>query len=106
MHMAIKINDIVTVNTAYIANTLAKQPSNPTLRQTLTSLERLNNTPSTVLDRGWVAKSDNSGTVTYFIRLVPTSTTHIAYRPPQDGPGRGIILYFETLAELEASFQT
>jgi hypothetical protein len=104
--MALKINDITNVNIAYVANTLAKQPSTPTLRQTLASLERLNNASSMVLDRGWVAKSDNSGKVIYFIRLVPTSTTHIAYRPPHDGPGRGIILYFETLAELEASFQT
>lgn len=102
--MTIKVKDTVTVNATYVENVLSKCPSTPTLRQTLASLERLSNTTSTVLDRGWVAKSDGSGTVTYFIRLVPTSSTHIAYRPPQDGPGRGIAIYFDTLPELESTF--
>lgn len=102
--MTIKIKDIVNVNTAYVVNTLSQQPSTPMLRQTLVSLERLSNITSVILDRGWLAKPGNSGSLIYFVRLIPTSTTHIAYRPIQDGPGRGITIFFETLAELEASF--
>lgn len=102
--MPIKVKDTVAVNVIYVENVLSKRPSTPVLRQTLTSLERLSNITSTVLDRGWVAKPDRSGAIIYFITLVPTISTHIAYRPPQDGPGRGIAIFFETAAELDASF--
>jgi len=102
--MPIKIKDTVNVNTAYVADTLSKLPSTPMLRQTLVSLDRLSNVSSVVLDRGWIAKPDRSGKLLYFLRLVPTSSTHLAYRPPHDGPGQGITIFFHSLAELEASF--
>jgi hypothetical protein len=101
--MAIKINDIVKINTSYIATGLVTQPSDPLLRQTITSLERLSNITSKILDRGMIADGV-SGNVLHYIKLVPTSCKHISYRAPHDGPGQGITIYFRNLIDLESSF--
>jgi len=101
--MAIKTNDIVKINTSYVATGLVTQPSDPLLRQTITSLERLVNVTSKILDIGMLADGV-SGKCLHFVKLVPMSSTHIAYHAPHDGPGVGIVIYFRNLIDLESSF--
>jgi len=108
--MPIKVNDIVTINTTYVAANLATQASDPLLRQTITSLDRLSQVSSTVLARGAIAEPAKkthsaTGALLYFIKVIPTQQTHISYRSAQDGAGRGVIIYFRNLTDLESSFQ-
>ena len=101
--MAIAVNDIVSINVDYVTNVIAKMPSDPTLRQTINSLERLCNTQCRVLDRGRMANPDLSGTLLYWIRLIPLDSNHLMYKPVYDGPARGILIYFYSAQDLEAT---
>lgn len=100
----LNVGSTVAVNKEFVDSVLAtRHPMDPNLRQTITSLERLSNTESTVLDIGW-SSHQRLGTILYFIKVVPLDPTHVSYRPVQDGPGRGITIYFTSPTDRLSSF--
>lgn len=97
-------DELVTVNTTYVNDVIAKIPSDPTMRQTIQSLERISNVQCKVLERGSMARPDCSGEPMFYIKVVPTYHKHVSYRPPHDGVGKGIVIYFYSKADLEGAF--
>lgn len=48
----------------------------------------------------WYTKPDASGEPMFYIKVVPTYKKHVSYRPPHDGVGKGIVIYFYSKADL------
>lgn len=95
MAINFSVGDYVVPNIAFIEQSLKYDTNTPTLKQSLTSLGYLTNSPSQVTATGNVG----SPAVSY-IRLLPVDTGNIGFNN-----GNGITVYFRTDTLLNNSFE-
>ena len=91
------VNDIVTVNTSYVATTLSALPETPSLNQVLEMTGYLGSDSATVTAVGTLVVS---GQTLSYISLLPSNTASLVYNN-----GQGVTLYFAVEAQLNNTFE-